>query len=112
MIDIFADYLKELPASRQKRIIAIVHEFIKSQPDAEMSLKYKMPTFEIGPNWASVGNQKHYISIYFCNEKIIENIKEKYPKISTGKGCVRIKDNQEIPIEDLVESFNKALHFK
>ena len=108
----FESYLSDLPSHRRERIIEILKAFIKAQPEAITSLKYKMPTFENGPNWASVGNQKLYISVYFCNEEIIKNIKEKHPNINTGKGCVRIKDNHKVPIDDLVFSFNNAMYFK
>jgi len=74
----------------------------------EESFKYKMPTFEKGDNWVSIANQKHYVSVYFCSEELIADIKVNYPKLSYGKGCVRIKDNQDIPIADLCIAFKKG----
>ena len=71
-----------------------------------------MPTYEKGINWAAVGNQKNYVSVYFCSEDMIKNIKKKHPSLSTGKGCVRIKDNQDIQIADLLASFKKAMKYK
>ncbi len=108
----FETYLSDLSDFRKERVVKILDAFKKAAPKATSSLKYKMPTFENGTNWASVGNQKHYISVYFCNEEIIENIKDKHPELSTGKGCVRIKDRQEIPINELVKSFKKAMTYK
>lgn len=105
-------YLSELPAHRKKRIDQIRQAFHAAFENSVETLKYRMPTFENDKNWVSVGNQKNYISVYFCSETLIENIRAKHPHINTGKGCVRIRDNQEIPILDLVESFKKAMQFK
>jgi uncharacterized protein YdhG (YjbR/CyaY superfamily) len=105
-------YLTNVPRQRRKRLETIRKAFLHSEPDVKESMRYKMPTFEKGQNWAAVANQKNYISVYFCSDEIIENIKRKHPGLSTGKVCVRIKDNQDIPINDLVVSFRKAMKFK
>ncbi|MDA2918386.1 DUF1801 domain-containing protein [Desulfobacterota bacterium AH_259_B03_O07] len=75
-------------------------------------MKYRMQTFEKNGNWVCLANQKNSISVYFCSEDLIKPIKEKFPKLSTGKGCVRIKDNQGVPIKELVRSFKLAMSRK
>ncbi len=105
-------YLSGLPEKRRERINSICEAFQIAGKSCAETMKYRMPTFENGKNWVSVGNQKNYISVYFCSAALIENIRAKHPQINTGKGCVRIRDNQEIPFPDLVESFKKAMHFK
>jgi len=105
-------YLAKVPPPRRKRIDTIRKAFLKSETEVAESLRYKMPTFEKGSNWAAVGNKKNYISVYFCSEEIIENIRKKHPTLSTGKGCIRIKDSQDIPMSDLVVSFKKAMKYK
>ena len=105
-------YLSAIPAERKERIESIRTAFLDSVEDVVETMKYKMPTYEKDPNWAAIGNQKHYISVYFCSEEIIGNIIKKHPGINTGKGCVRIKDRQDIPLSELVVSFKKAMIYK
>ena len=71
-----------------------------------------MPTFERDGNWVALANNKKYISVYFCSEDLISNIKKQYPELDTGKGCVRIKDKNEIPLNELKNSFKKAMNLK
>lgn len=105
-------YLIGVPKLRKERYVALRNAFVESTPDVKETMKYRMPTFEKGPNWVAIGNQKNHLSVYFCSESLIENIHRKHPAISTGKGCVRIKDNQELPLKELVVSFKKAMKFK
>ena len=105
-------YLADLPAIRKERLERIREAFLNAVESIEETMRYKMPTYQKGPNWAALGNQKHYISIYFCSPELIANIKHKHPQLSTGKGCVRIRDNQALPLDELVESFKKAMTFK
>ena len=102
-------YIAGLPAVRKKRVTDIRKAFLGAMNDIEETMRYRMPTYEKGANWAAVGSRKNYLSVYFCSEEMIRNIKRKHPGIITGKGCVRIKDHQEVPIKDLVVSFRKAM---
>ena len=107
-----SDYYKGVPRSRAARINKIRKLFLSEVDGLDETMKYKMPTFEKGDNWVALANQKNYISVYFCSEELIENIKNSHPEISTGKGCVRIRDSQEIPLEELKKSFIKAMDLK
>jgi uncharacterized protein YdhG (YjbR/CyaY superfamily) len=88
---------------------AIREAFLNAVDDVEVTMSYRMPNYEKGASWVAIGNQKKYISVYFCSEEIIQNIRIKHPELSTGKGCIRIRDRQEVPIEDLAVSFRKAM---
>ena len=106
------EYYQLVPKYRKKRIKIIRDKFLKSLDDVRETFKYKMPTFEKENNWVALANQKHYISVYFCSADLISDIKKNNPKINTGKGCVRIKDSDEIPIRDLTDAFIKAINMK
>jgi RimJ/RimL family protein N-acetyltransferase/uncharacterized protein YdhG (YjbR/CyaY superfamily) len=108
----FTNYTKNIPSPRLERFLRLKESFVKSVKGVSVTMKYKMPTFEKNGNWVCLGNQKNYISVYFRSEELIKAIKRKYPEISTGKGCVRIKDNEEVPISELVKSFRLALSRK
>jgi len=106
------DYYANLPDNRRVKILDIRTKFVNAVDGLKETMKYNMPTFEKGDNWVCVANQKNYISVYFCDEKLIEDIKINSPEINTGKGCVRIKDTQVVPIDNLLKCFIKAMESK
>ena len=81
-------------------------------PEAKISMKYKMPTFEIGQNWVALANQKHYISVYTCAHEHISSFTEKHPEIKCGKGCLNFKDKDKFYFSDLKSVVSKALRMK
>lgn len=105
-------YLDGLPDKRRGKLLHI-HDLITSNfPDVVQSTKYKMPTYELGDNWISMGNQKSYISVYTCSHEIIESYLKKHPEINAGKGCLRFRDTQDVDLHDLKTVIQKALTFK
>lgn len=102
-------YINGQPEDRRvvlNHLIAMIEEHA---PDAQASMRYKMPTFEREDHWIAVANQKHYISVYTCQEAHIEEFKRKHPKVKTGKGCINFTRMDGIPYNDLVSVINNAL---
>ena len=104
-------YLDALPKNRRARLQQIRELILAMYPDAVESMRYKMPTYEYKEGWISVGNQKHYVSLYTCMEQHILSFKASYPKIKTGKGCINFKDKDPIPLEDLKPVIQSALEY-
>ena len=100
-------YYSSLPENRLNRVKKIRNSLLETCIGVKETFKYKMPTFEKDGNWVALANNKNYISVYFCSEDLILNIKKRYPELDTGKGCVRIKDNNKLPIDELKNSFKK-----
>lgn len=109
MNDDLVKYYDNLPEPRKSRLLEIRDRFMAVFEGAEESLKYKMPTFEHEGRAMSIGNQKKYLCVYFCCAELIKDIKEKHPKLSTGVGCVRIRDRDEIPFEELEKAFVRSM---
>lgn len=104
-----ADYILALPKQRVARFKAILTLIKKLSPEAVLSMKYKMPTFENNQYWLSIASQKHYLSVYACSAQHLDSFKEKYPKIKTGKGCINIKDTDSFELDDLTSVSISAL---
>ena len=96
-----SEYINSVPKHRLDRFNELINNFRKWYPDAELTMKYKMPTFEIGDNWLAVANQKSYISVYTCGYHHIESYKKKHPRTKSGKGCLNFRDNDDIIYKDL-----------
>lgn len=108
----FDDYLKKIPPDRKALLLDLRRSFHSTVKNVEETMRYRMPTFEKNGNWVCIASQKHYLAVYFCSEELIQPIKSKHPHLSTGKGCVRIRDNQDVPLKDLAACFKKAINMK
>lgn len=75
-------------------------------------MRYNMPAIEKNGNWVSVASQRQYVSIYFCDEALLDPIRIKHPSLDIGKGCVRVRDRQEVPLKDLERAFRAAMQRK
>lgn len=105
----FEMYMAGLTSSRRERLRKILDCFSAAVPDVERTMRYNMPTLERDGNWVSVASQRHYISVYFCDESLVKPIGMKHPALDVGKGCVRIRDRQELPLKDLERAFKSAM---
>ncbi len=60
----------------------------------------------------ALANQKNYISVYICSVDngtyIAENYKDKLPKASIGKSCIRFKKLSDIDLLILTDIIKKA----
>ena len=103
------DYIAELPRHRRERLKAILDLIAGLYPEADASMKYKMPTYTLGDGWVAAASQKHYISVYTCGAHHLEAFKARHPGIKTGKGCINFKDSDEIPMADLKTVIQSAI---
>lgn len=103
------NYISEQPEERRVVLSQLVSMIEAQAPDATASMKYKMPTFEREGYWVAVANQKHYVSVYTCQEDHIAGFKLKHPKVKTGKGCINFTRMDSVPYGDVVGVINNAL---
>ena len=92
-------YVQKLPPDR-KQIIEVIRALIRETvPEAQESMRYRLPTYEIGGNFlAAVASQKHYISLYL-NSQVLETHRQELSHLNCGKGCVRFKLLEDLPVE-------------
>ena len=103
------DYLDSIPPDRRARVDSIRSLIHDMYPDAIESMRYKMPTFEYRDGWIALANQKHHVSLYTCGEHHLTAFREKHPAISTGKGCIRFRDKDELPVTALKQVIRHAM---
>ena len=102
-------YLATVPQNRQLRFKSINALILELYPDADVSFRYNMPTFEWHGGWVALANQKNYISLYTCSAQHLQEFKQRHPNIKTGKGCINFRDKDEIPLADLVGVIHSAM---
>lgn len=105
------EYLAPIPILRRERfdqLMALIH---KAYPQALIDMQYRMPTFHhADKGWCALANQKQYISLYTCGEKNIAQFKLKHPEIRCGKGCINLRDGDALPVSDLKQVIDNAMH--
>ena len=104
-------YLEALPEARRIKLQRLADLIISLYPSAEVSMKYKMPTFTIDAGWVAIANQKNYVSLYTCSAQHLEQFKQCYPTIKTGTGCINFKDKDDLPIDALKQVITSAMDF-
>lgn len=107
--DAVEDYLDRQPGARGRRLREMRTLIEHLYPDVEVSMKYRMPTFEWNGGWVAIANQKHYVSLYTCSSEHLEVFRIAHPEIRTGKGCINLRDIDEVSIEDLAPVVRSAM---
>lgn len=105
-------YLASIPPARRERFDSIRALVRETYPDAEESMRYKMPTFTCGEGWIALANQKQYISVYTCMAPHIAEFKRRHPGIKTGTACINFRDRDTIPLADLRLVIESALEYR
>jgi uncharacterized protein YdhG (YjbR/CyaY superfamily) len=93
-------YLKSLPADRRKALAAIRALARRTRPRLIEGMTYGMPTYFVGgqPVFA-FASQAHYMSLYLCDPVVMREIKPRLGKLSCGKGCVRFRKLDDLPLD-------------
>jgi len=56
MILSLEEYMLRVPGERMERFTELLYRIKALFPDAELTMKYKMPTFELDGNWVAIAN--------------------------------------------------------
>jgi uncharacterized protein YdhG (YjbR/CyaY superfamily) len=73
---------------------------LEVQPEADVSISYKMPTYKVGKNRCSIGAWKHGISIYGWRAANVPEFLARHPELKTSTGTIRISPSQAEGITD------------
>jgi len=102
-------YLAALPDERARRLRQIRDLFLGAVDGVRESMRYRMPTYERDGRWVALANNKSYVSVYFCSQALIEPLRVRHPELDCGRGCVRVRDSQHVPLYELRAAFVSAM---
>ena len=94
-------YFASVPEDRKQMLEKLHSIIVGLYPNAEVTMRYKMPTYEVGDGWVAIANQKRYVSLYTCGYHHIAQFKERHPEIKTGKGCINFKPTEKFPVKEI-----------
>ena len=103
------DYLDKQPEAAGRRLREMHALIERLYRDVEVSMKCRLPTFEWNGGRVAIANQKHYVSLYTCSAEHLEEFRLAHPEIRTGKGCIHLRDSDEVPLEDLASVVRSAM---
>lgn len=104
-------YFESAPQRRRERLEVLHAMILELFPESVVDMGYKMPTYHVGEGWIAIVNQKQYVSLYTCGSHHIEEFKRKCPTINTGKGCIRFKDNDRLPLSAIQSVIRHAIEY-
>ncbi|MDH4095647.1 MAG: DUF1801 domain-containing protein, partial [Betaproteobacteria bacterium] len=78
-------------------------------PQAAISMQYRMPTYRLGENFVAWASQKRHLALYTCSDQRIAGFRARHPEVRAGKGCLRFRDGQRLPLADLAQVVKNAL---
>lgn len=127
-----AQYIKELPDDRREAVKAIRDTIVKNLDKGfQETMQYGMIGYSVPHKiypagyhcdpkqplpFAGIGNQKNHIGIYlFCiyaDEELtrwfVDEWKKTGKKLDMGKGCVRVKKLEDVPLALLGKTIKKV----
>jgi len=104
-----ARYVAQVPEARRERALALHRLVLTLFPRAEVSLEYRMPTYRLGENFVAWASQKRHLALYTCSAERIAGFRARHPEIDAGKGCLRFRDSQRLPVGELAKVVKNAL---
>jgi uncharacterized protein YdhG (YjbR/CyaY superfamily) len=93
-------YLSHLVPDRRAALERIRSLIFDTLPDVEETMKYRMPTYELGDVVCAVASQKHYMSLYMDTTQVAEHQQE-LKHLDCGKSCIRFKRFEDLPLDTI-----------
>ncbi|MBE0409468.1 MAG: DUF1801 domain-containing protein [Anaerolineales bacterium] len=92
------EYIAGFPQDIQAILQEIRNTIRKAAPQAQETIKYRMPTFTLGGNLVHFAAFKNHIGFY-PTPSGIDHLKEELSAYKSGKGSVRFPLDEPIPFD-------------
>ena len=103
------DYINALPEDRKNDLTKLRNLILELAPDAKEYMNYGMPYYELNGHLCAFASQKNYISLYLMNTPVLQRNLELFGKLKIGKGCVRFKKLEDLPIDAVVKVIRESI---
>jgi len=104
-----ARYLAQLPEARRERALALHGLILSLFPQASVSLGTRMPTYRLGEHFVAWASAQRHLALYTCSAERIAGFRARHPEVEAGRGCLRFRDRQRLPLADLAQVVKNAL---
>jgi uncharacterized protein YdhG (YjbR/CyaY superfamily) len=100
MNDDVAAYIDAIQADRRPLFDRVHRLVLEVQPDADVVMAYKMPTYVAGTRQLHVGVWKHGLSFYGWESAKDGGLVARHPHLDSGKGTLRLPLEEAASISD------------
>lgn len=100
MSDDVAAYVATIDPDRRPLFDRVHRLIMEVQPDAQVVLSYKMPTYVVGARRLHVGVWKHGLSFYGWQHGRDGGLALRHPHLDNGKGTLRLPLAEAAKITD------------
>jgi uncharacterized protein YdhG (YjbR/CyaY superfamily) len=94
-----AAYLDALPDDRRATLKTLRSLIKKTVLQASERMEYGMPSYTQGDVLCAFASQKNYMALYICAGNVVEAHRKELGKLSCGKGCIRFRKLDELPLD-------------
>lgn len=101
-------YFEGLVAERRVALEAVRTLILDVAPDAEETMRYRMPTYEVESVLCSLASRKHYMSLHM-DTRVVERHREGLKGLSVGKSCIRFRKLEDLPLEIIRQMLEESL---
>ena len=104
-----ARYMARVPKARRERALALHGLILSLFPQVAVSLEHRMPTYRLGGNFIAWGSMKQHLAVVTCSAERIAGFRARHAEVQGGRGCLRFRDRQRLPLADLAQVVKNAL---
>jgi len=94
------DYLDAIAAEHRALAMRLHRLILAEQPDAVVTLSYRMPTYKVGKRRLYLGAWKHGVSLYGWQEGRDGGFVARHPALRSSKGTIRLRPEDAAVIGD------------
>ena len=91
------DYLAGLNGGERAVLESIDSAVRSALPEARGSMKFGMPTYEIGDRTFAFNAQKNYFAVY-VDPDLVKKYKTELKGLDVGKSCIRFRSREKMPV--------------
>jgi len=95
-----ARYIDAIDAEHRPLFDRVHRLVMQVQPEAQVVLSYRMPTYVAGSRQLHVGVWKHGLSFYGWNHDSDGGLVARHPHLDNGKGTLRLPLTEAVHISD------------
>ena len=78
-------------------------------PDAQVSIWYNLPSYNVKSGWVGLGYWKNGVSFYTNHPEHIASFKRQHPRIKTNTSSINLRATVELPTAALQEVIRHAM---
>ncbi|MBN1785556.1 MAG: DUF1801 domain-containing protein [Candidatus Methanofastidiosa archaeon] len=94
-------YIENVSDERKSLFYELFSLILDTYPNATIGMSYQVPTFRSKTGWVALGYRKDGVSLYTDGPENISAFKALHPSIRTGKGSIKFRKGEVVPLSDL-----------